>query len=160
MIELWIPITIAAAFCQNLRSALQKHLTSKLSTSGATFIRFFYAVVPAWLYVWFLHDGVGLSMPEPQPEFCRWNHLFQDRDSASRGLRHRHSRRPADRRRNGRNPDQLHRGAGHFCRQAGHRDFRHRPFPDQPDGHDRSRLRRLLRYLGGILPCGVAFPRR
>ena len=69
MIELWIPITIAAAFCQNLRSALQKHLTSKLSTSGATFVRFFYAILPAWLYVWFLHDGIGLSMPEPQPVF-------------------------------------------------------------------------------------------
>ncbi|WP_226893374.1 DMT family transporter [Nisaea sediminum] len=69
MIELWIPITIAAAFCQNLRSALQKHLTSKLSTSGATFVRFFYAVLPAWLYVWFLHDFVGLEMPDPHPLF-------------------------------------------------------------------------------------------
>ena len=65
MIEIWIPITIAAAFCQNLRSALQKHLTSKLSTSGATFIRFFYAILPAWLYVWVLHDGIGLPMPQP-----------------------------------------------------------------------------------------------
>ncbi|UUX49666.1 DMT family transporter [Nisaea acidiphila] len=69
MFELWVPITIAAAFCQNLRSALQKHLTSKLSTSGATFVRFFYAVLPAWLYVWFLHDVIGLTMPEPQPAF-------------------------------------------------------------------------------------------
>ena len=69
MIEIWIPITIAAAFCQNLRSALQKHLTSKLSTSGATFIRFFYAILPAWLYVWVLHDGIGLPMPRPQTLF-------------------------------------------------------------------------------------------
>ncbi|WP_420405440.1 EamA family transporter [Nisaea sp.] len=69
MIELWIPITVAAAFCQNLRSALQKHLTSKLSTSGATFVRFFYAVLPAWLYVWFLRDFVGLEMPEPHALF-------------------------------------------------------------------------------------------
>lgn len=69
MIEIWIPITIAAAFCQNLRSALQKHLTSKLSTSGATFIRFFYAILPAWLYVWVLHDGIGLPMPQPHTVF-------------------------------------------------------------------------------------------
>ena len=30
--ELWIPITIAAAFLQNLRSALQKHLQGSLGT--------------------------------------------------------------------------------------------------------------------------------
>jgi len=34
MLELWIPITIAAAFFQNLRSALQKHLKGRLSTAG------------------------------------------------------------------------------------------------------------------------------
>ena len=33
--ELWIPITIAAAFLQNLRSALQKHIKGRLSTAGA-----------------------------------------------------------------------------------------------------------------------------
>ncbi len=32
--ELWIPITILAAFSQNLRSALQKHLKSRLSTGS------------------------------------------------------------------------------------------------------------------------------
>ena len=37
--ELWIPITIAAAFLQNLRSAGQKHLKSVMGTSGATFVR-------------------------------------------------------------------------------------------------------------------------
>ena len=36
--ELWVPITLAAAFMQNLRSALQKHLTGRLSTSGAAFV--------------------------------------------------------------------------------------------------------------------------
>ncbi len=40
--ELWIPITIAAAFLQNLRSALQKHLKGSLSTGGATFSRFLF----------------------------------------------------------------------------------------------------------------------
>jgi hypothetical protein len=39
----WIPITMAAAFFQNLRSALQKHLKGQLSTTGATFSRFAYA---------------------------------------------------------------------------------------------------------------------
>ncbi len=42
--ELWIPITIAAAFMQNLRFMLQKHLKStRLSTGGATFSRFIFA---------------------------------------------------------------------------------------------------------------------
>ena len=35
-----MPVTVAAAFLQNLRSALQKHLKARLSTSGATFVRF------------------------------------------------------------------------------------------------------------------------
>ena len=56
MIELWIPITILAAFSQNLRSALQKHLKSRLSTAGATYVRFFYAVPFAFLYLFILNQ--------------------------------------------------------------------------------------------------------
>jgi drug/metabolite transporter (DMT)-like permease len=41
--ELWIPLTIGAAFFQNIRSALQKHLQGKLSTLGAAYVRFLYA---------------------------------------------------------------------------------------------------------------------
>ncbi len=41
--ELWIPVTLFAAFMQNLRSALQKHIKGKLSTGGAAYVRFFYA---------------------------------------------------------------------------------------------------------------------
>ncbi|GHA54425.1 membrane protein [Amylibacter ulvae] len=41
---LWIPITIGAAFAQNLRFMLQKHLRATgLSTGGATFARFVFA---------------------------------------------------------------------------------------------------------------------
>ncbi|PVB59390.1 DMT family transporter [Labrenzia sp. 011] len=63
--ELWIPITIAAAFCQNLRTALQKHLKGRLGTTGATFIRFGYGVPFAALYVAFLHFGLGHPLPDP-----------------------------------------------------------------------------------------------
>ena len=48
--ELWIPLTIAAAFFQNIRSALQKHLKGKLSTLGAAYVRFLYAWPIALLY--------------------------------------------------------------------------------------------------------------
>ena len=40
---LWIPVTIAAAFFQNLRSSLQRHLKGKLSDMGATYVRFAFA---------------------------------------------------------------------------------------------------------------------
>ncbi len=48
--ELWIPLTIAAAFFQNIRSAMQKHLTGKLSTLGAAYVRFIYALPIAIVY--------------------------------------------------------------------------------------------------------------
>lgn len=68
--ELWIPITIAAAFLQNLRSALQKHLTGRLSTTGATFIRFGFGVPFALLYLAILVVGLGLPLPTPNLAFA------------------------------------------------------------------------------------------
>ncbi len=49
--ELWIPLTIAAAFFQNIRSAMQKHLKGKLSTLGASYVRFLYAWPIALVYL-------------------------------------------------------------------------------------------------------------
>jgi len=49
--ELWIPLTIAAAFFQNIRSALQRHLRGKLSTLGAAYVRFLYAWPIALIYL-------------------------------------------------------------------------------------------------------------
>ena len=69
MFELWIPVTIAAAFLQNLRSAVQKHLKGRLSTTGATFVRFGYGVPVAVAYVMLLHFGVGLPFPDITGEF-------------------------------------------------------------------------------------------
>ena len=63
MIELWIPITIVAAFMQNLRSALQKHLKARLSTGGATYVRFLYALPFAILYCWALNIFWGFDYP-------------------------------------------------------------------------------------------------
>ena len=69
MFELWIPVTIAAAFLQNLRSAVQKYLKGRLSTTGATFVRFGYGVPVAVAYVMILHFGVGLPFPAVNTEF-------------------------------------------------------------------------------------------
>ncbi len=50
--SLWIPITLFAAFMQNLRFMLQKHLKdTRLSTGGATFSRFVFAAPLAVLFV-------------------------------------------------------------------------------------------------------------
>lgn len=67
--ELWIPITIAAAFLQNIRSALQKHLTGRLSKMGATFVRFGFGFPIAVAYVFFLHYGMDAPWPEPNVMF-------------------------------------------------------------------------------------------
>lgn len=67
--ELWIPITVFAAFCQNLRSALQKHLKGRLGTTGATFVRFGYGVPFALLYVIVLFAIFGLPLPEVSAAF-------------------------------------------------------------------------------------------
>ena len=40
--DLWIPITFAAAFLQNLRTALQKRASEKASTLAATMTRYLF----------------------------------------------------------------------------------------------------------------------
>jgi len=67
--ELWIPITIAAAFLQNVRSALQKQLKQHLSTTGATFVRFGFGFPIAVAYVIFLHYGTDAPLPDMHARF-------------------------------------------------------------------------------------------
>jgi drug/metabolite transporter (DMT)-like permease len=71
-VDAWIPITVAAAFFQNLRSALQKHLKGRLSTTGATFSRFAYAAPLALLYVAALAALTGQDLPAPNPAFAAY----------------------------------------------------------------------------------------
>jgi len=71
-LELWIPITIAAAFLQNLRSVGQKHLKGVMGTTGATFVRFGFGLPFAALYVALLHRIAGHAFPAMPPEFFGW----------------------------------------------------------------------------------------
>ena len=64
MTLLWIPLTIAAAFLQNVRSALQKHLKDRLGTTGATFVRFGYGFPFALLYLAGLAAFTDLPVPQ------------------------------------------------------------------------------------------------
>jgi drug/metabolite transporter (DMT)-like permease len=71
-VEAWIPITLSAAFFQNLRSALQRHLKGRLSTTGATFSRFAYAAPLALVYVLALASLTGEDLPAPNPTFLAY----------------------------------------------------------------------------------------
>lgn len=66
---LWIPITITAAFLQNLRSALQRHLKGRMGTTGATFARFGFGFPFAVLYVFALGFLFDMGLPTPNATF-------------------------------------------------------------------------------------------
>jgi len=70
---LWIPLTLAAAFLQNLRSLLQKRLTGVLSVNGAAYVRFCYALPFAWLYLALAAGASGapgaVAVPAPNAAF-------------------------------------------------------------------------------------------
>ena len=68
--EAWIYITIAAAFSQNLRFMLQKHLKSThLSTAGATFARFLYSAPLIAVMVLVYMQWRGVDVPVIAPMF-------------------------------------------------------------------------------------------
>jgi len=62
--ELWIPLAVAAAFFQNIRSAMQKHLQGRLSTLGAAYVRFLYALPFAFVYL----AGILIYSDQPVPD--------------------------------------------------------------------------------------------
>lgn len=70
--ETWVLITIAAAFIQNIRTTLQKHLKGAMGTTGATFVRFGFGVPFAALFVAVLHVGAGYPVPAPGGAFLFW----------------------------------------------------------------------------------------
>ena len=72
MFALWIPITVAAAFFQNLRSALQKAIKGRLSTAGAAYARFLYGLPFAVLYLWALAGPGGYDIPPAPWDFWLW----------------------------------------------------------------------------------------
>ena len=62
--ELWIPITIAAAFLQNIRSTVQRQLKGRLGAAGATIVRFLYGIPIATALVCILHFGFKQDLPD------------------------------------------------------------------------------------------------
>ncbi|MEL6921617.1 MAG: hypothetical protein AAFO77_11475, partial [Pseudomonadota bacterium] len=50
--ETWVIITVGAAFFQNIRSGLQKHLRGDVGTAAATFVRFGFGLPFAFVFLW------------------------------------------------------------------------------------------------------------
>lgn len=69
MIESWVSITIIGAFFQNLRSVLQRKAAFNLSTLGASYTRFLFALPFAVAYLFFLNKYLGYSIPFPSSIF-------------------------------------------------------------------------------------------
>ena len=69
MFSYWIPITIFAAFMQNLRSVLQKHIKGRLSTGGASYVRFLYALPLSYVLLWAVLSYGGHALPEVNATF-------------------------------------------------------------------------------------------
>lgn len=71
----WIPITIWAAACQTVRTGLQKQLKGRLSTNGASFVRFAYGLPLALLYLAACLYVTGKPLPGRHAEFYAWTAL-------------------------------------------------------------------------------------
>ena len=56
MFEIWIPITIFAAFSQNLRSIYQKKLQKNISNISSTYTRFLFGLPFVLIYFLFLYN--------------------------------------------------------------------------------------------------------
>ncbi len=69
--ELWVAISLASAFLQNLRSALQKTLTPRVGLLGAAYARFVFAAPWAVALVAGL-AGAGVPLPRPTMGFAAW----------------------------------------------------------------------------------------
>lgn len=68
----WIPITIWAAACQTVRTGLQKQLKGRLSTNGASFVRFAYGLPLAILYLAACVFFTDRSVPAGNTDFYLW----------------------------------------------------------------------------------------
>jgi drug/metabolite transporter (DMT)-like permease len=68
-VPLWIPITIAAALCQNIRTTMQQKIRGLLSVDGANFVRYLYGAPLALGALAFLVWGTGRTIPSISGSF-------------------------------------------------------------------------------------------
>ncbi|WP_424926481.1 EamA family transporter [Amaricoccus tamworthensis] len=70
--ETWALLAVGAAFMQNVRSALQKTLTGRVSVLGAAYARFIFAA--PWAVLLFIGFSLvrGLGVPDMSASFFLW----------------------------------------------------------------------------------------
>ena len=69
---LWAVFTIAAAFAQTIRNAMQRELTAGLGTVGATQVRFLFGFPFALVFLVVLLAATGAPLPRPGILFWPW----------------------------------------------------------------------------------------
>jgi len=69
---LWIPFTLLAAAGQTARNAMQRELTAKLGTVGATHVRFLFGFPFALIFLAGVFIATGLPMPALPWVFWPW----------------------------------------------------------------------------------------
>jgi drug/metabolite transporter (DMT)-like permease len=68
-VPLWIPITVFAALCQNIRTTMQQKIRGVLSVDGANFVRYLYGAPLALGALAFLVLGTGRQVPSLSASF-------------------------------------------------------------------------------------------
>src|SRR3954447_6877852 len=69
---LWIPFTLLAAAGQTARNAMQRELTAKLGTVGATHVRFLFGFPFAVIFLIGVVLATGLPLPSVSLVFWPW----------------------------------------------------------------------------------------
>ena len=69
---LWAAFTIAAAFAQTIRNAMQRELSAGLGTVGATHVRFLFGFPFALVFLAGLLAVTGAPLPRPGLHFWPW----------------------------------------------------------------------------------------
>ena len=177
--ELWVAITVAAVILQTVRTGLQKHLKTELTTSAITFVRFLFGLPIAAIYlaglIWISDEAVppltasfvGLTFVAGigqivgtfllvylvfLPQFRGRHHLHQDRSGADRLVRPDFLRRSAEHCRGiGGRHQRGRRDDDLGCARAGHAARVHDRM-DRPHRGDRTDIRRGIRRRRGQHP--------
>ena len=76
---LWAVFTIIAAACQTARNAMQRELTAKLGTVGATHVRFLFGFPFALLFLAGVLIASTRGLPEPMTMSRRFGARLRDR---------------------------------------------------------------------------------
>ncbi len=69
---LWVVFTLLAAAGQSVRNAMQRELTAKLGTVGATHVRFLFGFPFALIFLAGILSATGSGLPQPGLAFVPW----------------------------------------------------------------------------------------